>query len=265
MRFPARTGFRAGTVLLLLLTLFVLVPFAPGHAQHKSAPRLPTLVLLASDLSWDDLRPDGPLSDVRQIAAAGSVAALNTAVSGEATEAAAYLSVGAGERMAAHGERGRKIFLDTLPLTIADIAAQVYPANGPEGSAVRPVYFRRFGAPPPQDAVGLALGVPTLERTQPSQSRVPLVGVLGDTLRRGGRRVAVFGDWRAVLVGIDRKGAVYQGSVLKEMTPSLLPTAVHESDVVIASVSGPKALRLLIRAVVPLLQSGAFNLLIASV
>jgi hypothetical protein len=136
-----------------LALLFLLLASArQSHPQSQSptpAARVPTVVLLTSNLSWDDLRADGPLNDLRQIAAGGSVALLNTAVSGEATEAAAFLSIGSGERMAAPGKRGPKLLVGGVSLTVADIAAEVYPAIGPEGSVARPVYFRRFGMAPP--------------------------------------------------------------------------------------------------------------------
>jgi hypothetical protein len=157
--------------MLLLTSFLTLVLFAVrAHAQPRPAERVPLLILLTSNLSWDDLQADGPLRSVRQLAGTGSVALLNTAVAGEATEASAYLSVGSGERMAAPGERGPRILVDEVPLTIADITAEVYPAKGLEGNAVRPVYFRRFGTPSPPDAIGLALGLPTMERVQPSPS-----------------------------------------------------------------------------------------------
>jgi hypothetical protein len=265
MEIPARRGSRAGTLLVLFLTLFL--SSAGGHAQspHRS-PSLhpPTVFLLASNLTWADLRPDGPLHDLRQLAETGSIALLNTAVSGEATEAAAFLSIGAGERVAAPGTRGPRIAVEDVPLTVADIAAEVYPAKGLEGNAVRPVYYRRFGRNSPQEAIGLAMGLPTLERIQPSPSRIPLLGALGEALQNGGRKIAVFGDWRSVLVGMDRKGAVYQGSVITEVLPNQLPQTLSKTDVVIASVSGPRALRRLTRTIAPLVQQGDINLIVVN-
>ena len=156
----ARRGVGDGAALVLLLAL----TWFAAHAQAQTARTQPappkTLVLLVSNMDWADVQTSDRLQAVRDLAASGSVALLNTAVSGEATEAAAYLSVGASERIAAPAERGPTIPVDEVPFTIADIAAEVYPASGLEGNAVRPVYFRRFGIAPPSDAVVVAIGLP---------------------------------------------------------------------------------------------------------
>ena len=261
----ARRGVGDGAALVLLLAL----TWFAAHAQAQTARTQPappkTLVLLVSNMDWADVQTSDRLQAVRDLAASGSVALLNTAVSGEATEAAAYLSVGASERIAAPAERGPTIPVDEVSFTIADIAAEVYPASGLEGNAVRPVYFRRFGIAPPSDAVVVAIGLPTLQRIQPDVSRANLLGALGDALRTGGRQVAAFGDWRAALVAMDRKATVYHGSAVAELTPALLPTALREADAIVTSVKGTRALRLLITAALPLVQSGQINLLAASV
>ena len=260
----ARRGFGAGAALVLLLALTWFAADAQTPTNPSSAtPK--TLVLLVSNLDWADVQTSDRLQAVRDLAARGSVALLNTAVSGEATEAAAYLSAGASERVAAPAERGPTIPVDEVPFTIAEIAAEVYPASGLEGNAVRPVYFRRFGIAPPSDAVAVAIGLPTLERIQPDTSRAGLLGALGDALRTGGKSAAAFGDWRAALVAMDRQAAVYHGSAVAELTPALLPAALREADVVIASAKGTRSLHLLITAALPLVRSGQLNLLTASV
>jgi hypothetical protein len=60
-------------------------------------------------LSFNDLRAGGPLPHVRELADAGGIALLNTAVTGEPSEAAAYLSIGGGERLAVPVARLREI------------------------------------------------------------------------------------------------------------------------------------------------------------
>ncbi|MBC8102762.1 MAG: hypothetical protein H7Z41_09270 [Cytophagales bacterium] len=260
---PRPALWRAGRLRLYLLALLALIGGA-ALAQPAKTARPKTLVLLVSDLSWKDLQADGGLPEVRRLASEGSVALLNTAVSGEATAAAAFLSVGASERIAAPGKRGPRVFVDDVPLTVASIAAQAYPTNVSPKEASRLVYLRRFGVMPPPGSVAVALGFPLIRNVQPSESRAALLGALGESLRRGERWVAVWGDWRAALVGMDRQGVIYHGSIAHELSPETLPVALGGAEVVIASISGRESLRRLSRAALPLARSGAVNVLVAA-
>jgi hypothetical protein len=190
---------------------------------------------------------------------------MNTAVSGEATEAAAYLSVGAGERMVAPDRTSPILYEAGIPRTVADVATEAYRAKGPEGVPVSQTYRRRFGDYPPLAAVAVHIGLPALLKAQPTSSRAALVGALGDTLRRAGRRVVVCGDWQAVLVGMDRRGAIMAGRVPAQIGPTQFPGLLNQSDVLVVSADTPWRLRLYARALLPLATDGRVNLLIASV
>jgi hypothetical protein len=250
-------------LLIALCTLTMDAAWAGGPAAG-SAHHPKTIVLLTSDLTWDDMGPAGDLLVVRRLASIGGVALLNTTVSGQPTESAAYLTVGAGERVAAPAERGPQVTDAGVPLSIGEIAAQEsLPANALEGNAVRPVYVRRFGVEAPADAVAVDIALPLLQRAQSAPDQADAIGALGDTLRRSGQRVGVFGDWRAVLTGMDRLGAVYHGSAVMELTPSRLAAALQESDVVIAAAGGGRLpLRILTRAALPLAERGLANVIV---
>jgi hypothetical protein len=211
---------------LLLLATFLLFAF-PARADATR-----TVVLLASGLTLDDLRADGPLPAVRELAEAGGVGLMNTAVSGAPTEAAAYLSVGASERMAA-------------PPSLADAAWEVASTSDPAAAGA---YRRRFGAAPPS-ADMVHLGLPALLRAQPSDSRAVQVGALGDALRGAGLRAVTVGGWRAALATLDRRGVV--------------PADAPGADVTVMVADGPAALDALARSVLPAVRSGAARVLVA--
>jgi len=263
-RYPAAaSGGRLGVLTVFLVALSLI--YAPARAQGLSAPVPKTLVILTSRLTWDDMRPDGDLNVVRRLASEGGAALLSPTVAGEATDAAAYLTLGAGERVAAPDRRGPTINVSSVPLTVADIAAESYPANLVEGNAVRPVYVRRFGVNPPANAVAVDIGLPTLQRIQGSPERAALLGAFGDAMLRARRRVAVYGDWRSVVVAMDHRGAVYHGSAVTDLAPNQLREALAEADVIIASVdAGQRPLRLLTQAALPLVRRREINLLIVS-
>ncbi len=200
----------------MLLFLLLFLSAAAVAAPASSGPKV--LLLLASGLSLDDLQRTERLPHVRELAEAGGAALLNTAVSGAKTESAAYLSVGASERLAAPDEA---------------IAAQALRPDetGPEGDIARSVYRRRFGDWPPKDAALVHLGLPALARMQPSPTRAAQVGALGDALHQAGFRAAVDGDIRSVLVLMDRRGAVSRIDLPHRPTRHQMEAALTQADV----------------------------------
>lgn len=244
-----------------------------GDGDGPIAPAPPkTIILLTSGLSWDDMSDDGPLQDVRRLAQSGGVALLNPAVSGEATEAAAFLSVGAGERMAAPETGGPVLWEAGIPRSVSDLAQEVYTIQKREGQIAGLTYRRRMGRYPPPNAAVIHVGLGPLKNAQPTPSRAALVGALGNALRKGGRTVAVWGDWRATLVGMDGAGVVPAGSTLDDFDSKTLKGLLHttltslmkQSDVLIISTSDVRAFRVFVRALSPLARQGRANVLVVS-
>lgn len=228
-------------------------------AEPASGSGPKTLLLLASGLSFDDLRPGGPLPHVRQLADVGGIALLNTAVSGEPSEAAAYLSVGGGERLAAPVARLREMARRAAgnpAETATNLAAQIASPN--VDRAARALYRRRFGAWPP--GAGLVhLGLPALQNVQPRKSQATQVGALGDALRAAGRRRATPGnDWRAALVLMDRRGVVAENTVPGSDPLFLLARA----DVAVITADDAARLDALCARVLPLVRSGSLHVLV---
>lgn len=220
-----------------------------------------TLLLLASGLCFDDLRAGGPLPHVRELAEAGGVALLNTAVSGEPTEAAAYLSVGGGERLAAPAARlvalagAAKAGEGGKPVP-ADLARQVVATE-----TGRAIYRRRFGAWPPSHARFVHLGLPALLGVQATPGRAAQVGALGEALARAGQRHNVLlGDALAALVLVDRRGVVAEATGnAGQNVAALLGTA----QVVAVAADSPAALDRLCAGALPLARAGRANVFVA--
>lgn len=236
---------RSSSLKCVLALLFLSAPtFA---ADTPARPR--TLLLLASNLSYEDLRKGGPLPQVRRLAEQGGMALLNTAVAGRATEAAAYLSVGGGDRLAAPDTR---------------IATQVYAPDTEtnEGDSARAVYRRRFGAWPPDGAGLVHVGLPGLQNAQPSRARAEQVGALGDALHKAGLRTAVYGDWRASLILMNRQGIVAQGTIGAEPGAKQLARLVARAEVVAITTKSARALNGLAGASLELARTGT-NVVVA--
>jgi hypothetical protein len=232
--------------------LFALACSLLRTADAAAPPK--TLLLLASGLSFDGLRPGGPLPHVRELADAGGVALLNTAVASEPSEAAAYLSVGGGERLAVPVARLREIAQQAAedPTEAAtDLAAQV--ASPAPGTPVRALYHRRFGAWPPPYAGLVHLGLPVLRNVQATESRAAQVGALGDALRATGRRRAtVPNDWRAALVLMDRRGVVDDANAGPANVTALTATnAAYLDELCARALPRVRAGKLLVLVAVP--------------
>ena len=210
-----------------------------GAAVAQPPPHPKVLLLLASGLSLDDLQ--GRLPHVRQLAEAGGAALLNTATSGTRTESAAYLSVGASERLGAPDEA---------------LAAQVRSPeeNDLEGDSARNVYRRRFGVPPPQDAGLLHLGLPALAQVQPSPSRAAQIGALGEALRNAGFQAATDGDPRSVLVVMDRRGTAAHVPVPRQPDEKQVAAMLAQADVMAITAQDAESLDHLAKTALPLSQ-----------
>ncbi|MBC7805513.1 MAG: hypothetical protein H7145_05120 [Akkermansiaceae bacterium] len=91
---------RAGRATLLITLLALTLLFTLPHPAH-AADKPKAVLVLISGVTIDDLKPGGKLPALRQLAERGGVALLHNRVWGDFNRNAAYLSVGAGERMAA--------------------------------------------------------------------------------------------------------------------------------------------------------------------
>ena len=227
---------KAAKILPLLLAFLFSLSFSlPTYAQYSvpSPAVLPTnkiVLVLVSGLSWPAVVSDLALLS---FARNGGAALLNCAVLSEPTDGSAYLSVGASERIAAPETLGAFRHSHGNPLTIAQTSAQIFSAQDPTAAAL---YRRYMGQSPPGDAAFIHLGIPVLQKAQPSETRAAQIGIFGETLQRSHRRVAVFGVGAAVM-GMDTNGVVRAGYLDKTLTGVRLASALQRADVVIASVN----------------------------
>ena len=253
---------------------FAFAPPAFGQGTGGDAKKTPspkTIIILTSGLDWAELQNNSDLHEVLQsLAGEGGVALLNPAVSGEATEAAAFLSVGAGERMAAPGKSGPVLWESETARSIADFAREAVTRRGDDDnpSADEALYRTRMGVGVPQNAAVFHLGVAPIQNAQPDTRRAALVGALGTVLQNAGQTVAVWGDYRAALAGMTAQGTVPLGTASPDATnaqsPEFLQT-VQTADVTLINAPNSRTFAAFIRAVMPLVKRGSANVLAASV
>lgn len=223
--------------------------------------RAPVALLLVSGLGYEDLKEGRPAATLRPLTKKGMPALLEPSAAGELTEAAAYLSVGAGAPVAAPESGGKTITEGGLTRTMAEVAQDVYPFAGVEAEVVARGYRRRYGEYPPLESVVVDLGVPALRDGRNDAATPARIGALGYALKKARLRVAVYGDWRAISVGMDERGAVYAGS-LRPIAPENLEAAIRASDVTIVNAATPRTLRMYVAA---LKNAPDINLLIAAI
>ncbi len=265
---PASFAFGCVAWVARYFALFAAFIIGAGGARaagnDASPPPVKTVLVITSGLSLANLRPGGPLPSVRALANRGGVALLNTAVAGEPTDAAAFLSVGASERMSAPQTGGPRFTEADIALSADDLAREAYPARGPGSGLTGAVYRRRFGATMPGAAV-VHLGLPALMRAQSLPSRAILAGAFGDALEQAGLRVAAVGDYRAALAAMNRAGAVAQGTLIPAPASQDVLAALRAADVVIAVPSTVGGAERIARVLAPLADAGSVRIVFASV
>ena len=215
---------------LAALCLRVCAPTA-AIASGKAAP---IILALVSDVSFDDLQTGRPAATLQPLAKQGMLALLEPAYRGQPTEASTYLSIGAGVPIAAPSSGGKAVIEAGLKRTMAEVAEDAYPFTGRESVVVAQGYRRRYGEYPPLHSVALHLGLPALRSGQFDASAASAIGALGDAFRKANLRIAVYGDWRAVSVGMDHQGAVYQGT-LRNFDPEEIVRTAQETDLIIVN------------------------------
>ena len=223
-----------------------------------AAPPPKTLVVLASGVSLDDFGPAETLAELRR--GAGSIALLNSATPGEATEGAAFLSIGAGERLRVPDQTSPALTESGVSRTVAELATEAYTVTGREGTPARLTYQRRFGVAPPDNAAVLHDGLPTLRWAQATTRIAARVGALGDALARANKSVAVYGDWRAALVGMDGGGVAPGGTINNYKTLPPVTVLLDGYSVVVISVGNRQEAKLFLRQALPLARAGGINL-----
>jgi len=248
---------RAGTILVFLALFFALS--SAVWAQQKPVR---TVVVLISGVALPQVATEADFAVLRDLAQNGAVAALNTAVAGEPTDAAAFLSVGASERMTASRKTEPNVSEGGVLQTVADLATEVYALRGVEGSEVANVYRRRMGQVPSASATLVHLGIPALLRAQVSPARGAQIGALGEVLRRAGRRVAVYGGYHAVLVGMDAQGMVPFGSLSPLPAPHI-ETVLRQTDVLVLYIGNVRTLNTVLRPLSRLSKTQQANVLVA--
>ena len=243
---------------------------APEDLKPAVSGPKTVVLLLTEPRKFEDLREGGPLRDVRDLAQIGGIALMNTAVSGKITEAATYLSVGAGEHLQASDVPDKSLREARISRSIADFATEVSPTHPQDGGlAANPVYRRRFGRWPPEKSSKpldkfelLHLGVPALQEAQATSTFAAQVGSLGRVLRENNRRIAAYGDWQAGMVATDENGCIPQGSFLGSFTPEWLNLALRSTNVLIAAVHDDKSTRLLTRSLLEDVKAKNISLII---
>ena len=172
--------------------------------------------------------------------------------------------MGAGERLAlpAHDMVAIEGGLERSP---ADIATEAYRAVGREGNLVCLTYRRRIGVYPPLAAKVVHIGLPVLWRAQETGRAAAQVGILGDALVRASKRVSVYGNFRAVLVAMDSKGAVRGGGIPRAITPSEMRDALKTTDILVCNIDKPRTVKFFLPFLQRLTEGGAANVMVASV
>ena len=213
-----------------------------GPTQAQINRRIaPVALVLVSNLTYADLSPGGAAAGLDSLAENGMIALLDPNVAGEPSEAAAFLTVGAGVPLMAQAFTGIMIPEAGIKRPLAEVAEDAFPLQGREGTLVAASYAKRYGSPPPAEAVAVHLSLSALIKGQSEKALGNALGGLGERLRRAGKTVAVYGDWRAMLVGMDRQGVAYAGD-LRYFYPQRLKSVVGETDVTIVNLT-PRELR----------------------
>lgn len=207
---------QAGAALALLLA-FLTLSAPPAGAAHKAL-----LVLVPAVGLQDLLQASTPNLD-RLLAERGAIGLLNTRTAGGYTAENGYLTLGAGARGA------------TSPLALLALDAEEAPPSdgtgtgSPKGAETGAVLFARhtgISAPPGSVVVPGIAGI-VADTQALDQEVVP--GLLGEALRRQGKKVAVVGNADgggvlarpAALVAMDARGLISMG----EVSPALLRPA----------------------------------------
>ncbi|MDX1933518.1 MAG: hypothetical protein SFU56_12990 [Capsulimonadales bacterium] len=222
---------RAVGVTLLLGAL------AFGGATWAAPPKL--VLLLVTGVSAADVAPGGPYEKLRTLAERGSVGLAEIGLPGEPTEAAAFLTVGAGVPLAVPDKAGPRVREGGIDLTMAEVATLVFRSDTREGAVVCRGYRKRYGRYAPLRSRIVHLGVGTLSRLPENARSAGRIGELGERWKRAGKRVRVVGNWAGVLVAMDRRYAVYDGS-LRTLAPREIGKVLKPCDILVVSEDRPR-------------------------
>jgi hypothetical protein len=209
-----------------------------GGTSLADGTRPRVILFFVSGMGYAELTATSPLAELSRLAKAGSIAFLDTAVTGEPTEAAVYLTIGAGEKMTVPDKTSPKLMEGGIDRTVADVATDIFRCDTREGLVVAQTYRRRFDAYPPLRAHLVQIGVPTLRRYQVDTAHAARIGELGEALHRAGKRVTVLGDWQSALVAIDKRAALYNGA-MRPLLSSEFERVIANCDVLIYNEEHP--------------------------
>ncbi len=254
---PAGRGGGGGGLVLIFLILFLLFPL-PAHA------RIRTVLILASGYTFTDLKRDAKMDILRALSKQGGAALVKPVRNSDPSEPGAYLSVGAGIPIYCPRKTGPRFYEGGVERAVADLAADIFPAQGREGELVSRAYRRRVGDYPPLRAIAVHVSLPALLRAQQSQEQRVRIAGLGEALRKAGIRVGVYGDWKAGLVGMDGRGVVLEGD-LHQLSLNQFRRMIREHDLVIISAEDLLNLRVYVRVAMEEIQQQPTNVIVASV
>lgn len=190
----------------MALTACVSFPVSAVNNRGNNHEDEKVFLVLVDRLSLNDLLAyAGPV--LKDLMKEGSLAVVNTKT-GDNRSASGYLSMGTGARAAAGPDQ-----LAGLSLT-ADEQIEGYPAED--------IYERYLGLTPGGEVFNISM--PLIRRKNEPLDYKVVPGLLGESLAREGKNVAVFGNADrdmpsrpAVMVAMDKEGAVPHGNVSREM------------------------------------------------
>lgn len=183
-------------------------------------------LVIADRLTLSDLTKDAP-PNVARLVRGGAIGLVNSTTAGRRTVDGAYMALGAGSGL----------------LASSDVYEGYNSSEELEGGPASIVYQRRTGVDAPAGSV-VNISVGSLISMNAGKNLQGTPGALGDALKRGGKRVAVFGnsdmpDFKsrpAVTVAMDASGVVPEGVVaswLLKDNPSSPTGKVTDVDVML--------------------------------
>lgn len=197
--------------LALVASLLAVLQAPPGLSaveagQYSTAGRR-VLVVIVDRISIDDI-VDADLPGIRGLASRGSAALMNARVRYDSYGTGSYVILGAG---------GRALAVDNAGL--AYNTEEMFQA-GEESVEAGSIYLSRTGREAPAGSV-VNLYIEEMRKKSDSSLATSVPGLLGETLLKAGKRVAVFGNADSLGPSIRLEGPV--GAALPEFPQPVEP------------------------------------------
>jgi hypothetical protein len=188
---------------LRCLRLMAGVAICALFMSPPASAKTQVFLVIADRLTLSDITRHTP-SNIARLVRGGSIGLVNSTAAGRRTVDGAYLALGAGSGL----------------LSSSDVYEGYDSSEQLEGGPASLVYLRRTGISAPAGSV-VNTSVGPLAGMNAAKRSTGLPGAMGEALRRGGKRVAVFGNSDmpdvmsrpAVTVAMDAAGVVPEGVV----------------------------------------------------